>query len=88
MDIITDLRVIVTVLSFACFIGIVVWAYSGGQKSRFDEAANLPFADDEMQQRTVERAGLDEPDASGVEKKHSGGRPNTRSTSEQEVPHG
>ncbi len=29
------------------FIGIVVWAYSAGRKRRFEEAANLPFADDE-----------------------------------------
>lgn len=48
-----DLRVLITVISFLCFVGIVVWAYSGRQKSRFEEAANLPFADDDMQQRTL-----------------------------------
>ncbi|MFA7291203.1 MAG: cbb3-type cytochrome c oxidase subunit 3 [Rhodocyclaceae bacterium] len=46
MDI-NDLRSIVTVVSFAMFIGIVWWAYSRGSKQRFDEAANLPFAEDE-----------------------------------------
>jgi len=46
MDI-NDLRSIVTVLSFSVFVGIVWWAYSGKRKSRFDEAANLPFAEDE-----------------------------------------
>lgn len=52
MDIM-DLRVVITLVSFLTFIGIVVWAYSGRQKARFDDAANLPFADDDMQQRTV-----------------------------------
>lgn len=49
-----DMRVVVTVVSFVAFIGIVIWAYSGRQKARFDEAAALPFADDDMQQRTLE----------------------------------
>lgn len=53
MDVI-DLRVIVTVLLFLSFLGIVFWAYSSRQKDRFDEAANLPFADEDMQQRTVQ----------------------------------
>ncbi len=47
------MRVIITVLSFVAFLGIVAWAYSSTQKDRFNEAANLPFADDEMQHRTV-----------------------------------
>ena len=29
------------------FIGVVLWAYSSKRKNSFDEAANLPFADDE-----------------------------------------
>lgn len=42
MDVNT-LRVIVTLVSFAVFIGIVVWAWSRRNKRRFDEAAQLPF---------------------------------------------
>ncbi len=34
------------VLLFA-FLGIVFWAYSKNQKKPFDEAANLPFADED-----------------------------------------
>jgi cytochrome c oxidase cbb3-type subunit 4 len=49
MDI-NDLRSIVTVLSFAAFIGIVWWAYGKGSRQRFEEAANLPFAEDEGEQ--------------------------------------
>lgn len=35
------------------FIGIVLWAYSRKRKSRFDDAANLPFADEDIDKRTV-----------------------------------
>ena len=41
------LRSVITALSLVAFIGIVVWAYSAGRKRRFEEAANLPFADDD-----------------------------------------
>lgn len=46
MDI-NDLRSVITVLSLISFIGIVVWAYSSRRKSQFEEAANLPFAEDD-----------------------------------------
>ena len=46
MDI-NDLRSIMTVVSFAVFLGIVWWAYGKGSKHRFEEAANLPFAEDD-----------------------------------------
>jgi cytochrome c oxidase cbb3-type subunit 4 len=42
------LRIAVTLLSFVAFIGIWVWAWSRKNKSRFDEAANLPFVDQEQ----------------------------------------
>lgn len=45
MDI-NDLRSIVTVLSLATFIGIVAWAWSRRNQSRFEEAARLPLKDD------------------------------------------
>lgn len=46
MDI-NDLRGLATVFVMAAFIGIALWAYSGKQKKRFEEAANLPFADED-----------------------------------------
>ncbi|CUB07170.1 MAG: CcoQ/FixQ family Cbb3-type cytochrome c oxidase assembly chaperone [Tepidiphilus sp.] len=46
MDI-NDLRSLVTVLSFLCFIGICVWAYSRAAKPAFEEAARLPFLEDD-----------------------------------------
>lgn len=42
MDI-TTMRIAVTLLSMAIFVGICFWAYARGNKDRFDEAARLPF---------------------------------------------
>ena len=50
-----DARSLVTVASFITFIGIVWWAYSARRKSSFDEAANLPFADDESDSADTEK---------------------------------
>lgn len=52
MDI-NDFRSLQTVLLFIAFIGIVIWAWSKRSKKRFDEAANLPFADDDQHKSTV-----------------------------------
>lgn len=51
MDI-NDLRGVATVLTMLAFIGVVIWAYGSKRKDRFDEAANLPFADDENHSKT------------------------------------
>lgn len=45
MDINT-LRGIATILAFAAFIGVCWWVFGARRKQGFDEAANLPFADD------------------------------------------
>ncbi|HBX55870.1 cbb3-type cytochrome oxidase subunit 3 [Pseudomonas sp. UBA2684] len=45
MDIGT-IRGIGTAVVFIAFIGVVLWAYSSRRKDSFDEAANLPFADE------------------------------------------
>lgn len=45
MDINT-LRGIATILAMLAFIGVTVWAYSSYKKKDFDEAAQLPFADE------------------------------------------
>jgi len=46
MDI-NDLRALTTVLSFAVFIGILVWAFSKRNKQDFEEAAMLSLDLDE-----------------------------------------
>ncbi len=47
LELISDARSIVTLICLLTFIGLVVWAYSARRKSDFDEAAMLPFADEE-----------------------------------------
>ena len=41
-----DLRSAVTALSFVLFIGLWIWAWSRGNKRRFEEAALLPLTGD------------------------------------------
>ncbi|PQA83264.1 MULTISPECIES: cbb3-type cytochrome c oxidase subunit 3 [unclassified Limnohabitans] len=45
MDV-NDLRAATTVISFAVFIGIIVWAYSKRNKEDFEEASKLPLDQD------------------------------------------
>jgi cytochrome c oxidase cbb3-type subunit 4 len=51
MDI-NDLRGLSTLFLLVTFIGMCFWAYSSKRKKSFDDAANLPFADEELNQRT------------------------------------
>ena len=44
---INDVRSAMTVILFLIFLGIVFWAYSKKSKRAFDEAARLPFEEDE-----------------------------------------
>ncbi|MFK7976443.1 MAG: cbb3-type cytochrome oxidase subunit 3 [Halioglobus sp.] len=46
MDI-NDLRGLSTALLLFAFIGLCFWAYSSKRKESFEQAANLPFADEE-----------------------------------------
>lgn len=43
----TMIDAIWTVVVMVVFIGIVLWAWSGKRKQAFDEAANIPFNEDE-----------------------------------------
>ncbi len=52
MDINT-LRGMSTIFVMIAFIGICWWAYGSKRKQRFDDAANLPFQDDHIDQRTL-----------------------------------
>ena len=54
-----DASSVMTVVSFLTFLGIIAWSYSGKRRNDFEDAANLPFADDYMD-ATV----------SGTEKQH------------------
>ena len=46
----TLLQSVWTIVVMVAFIGIVLWAWSGKRKQRFEEAANIPFDEDEQLQ--------------------------------------
>lgn len=46
MDI-NDFRTLSTVLVFLAIIGVAWWAYGPSRKKYFDDAAQLPFQDDD-----------------------------------------
>ena len=52
MDINTWRR-IATILAFAAFLGVCWWTFSSRRKKGFDDAANLPFADDAQDEKTL-----------------------------------
>lgn len=54
MDV-NDLRGVHSLVIMAMFLGIVWWAYSARRKRANEEAAHLPFDDDEVEQRTLEQ---------------------------------
>ena len=59
MDMIT-FRSLFTVVLFAVFIGIVLWAWSSRRRKAFNEAANLPFADEETSRKSAIQATIEE----------------------------
>lgn len=40
------LRALITLACFVVFVGIVIWAYSGSRRERFDDAARVPLDED------------------------------------------
>jgi len=48
MDI-NDFRTLSTVLVFLAFVGVTWWAYGPSRKTYFDDAAQLPFLDDDAE---------------------------------------
>lgn len=51
MDI-NDVRGLAAVFVLIAFIGICWWAFAPRRKQRFDDAANLPFADEQQHKQT------------------------------------
>lgn len=54
MDINT-IRGLSTVFMAIAFFGVCWWAFSPKRKKKFDEAANLPFADEEQSQLSARK---------------------------------
>ncbi len=55
MDIGT-LRGLGTAIVLIAFIGMLIWAFSSKRKKSFDEAANLPFADEPESRKRDDQA--------------------------------
>ncbi len=53
---INQLRGFTTLLTMIAFLAVVVWAWSKRRQRSFDEAANLPFSEEEerIHQRSLE----------------------------------
>ena len=47
-------RGISTIVVMIAFLAICWWAFAPRRKKRFDDAANLPFADEPQHSRTTE----------------------------------
>lgn len=56
MDLAT-FRSIMLVVLVAVFVGVCIWAWSKKREKRFEEAANLPFADEDMAARSADDRG-------------------------------
>lgn len=55
-----DLQALATVLTTVAFAIVVFWAYSKKNKKRFEEAANLPFADEPDKKEQERKTGEQE----------------------------
>ncbi|WP_249978359.1 cbb3-type cytochrome oxidase subunit 3 [Vreelandella olivaria] len=67
-------RGLITLFLIVAFIGIFLWAYSKRRKPDFDEAANLPFADNDDEQPTSDKHASLEHEA---DSRHDRGDKNT-----------
>ena len=51
-----------TILVMIVFIGICWWAFSSSKTKDFEDAANLPFDDDDIAERTLSEKERDKHD--------------------------
>ena len=51
-----DFHSFYTLLMLVVFVGICIWAWSSKRKKNFNEASMLPFADNQIAQRSGEPA--------------------------------
>ncbi|MDR1462434.1 MAG: cbb3-type cytochrome c oxidase subunit 3 [Azoarcus sp.] len=57
-EIVSNLRTIVIVFGLLCFVAICYWAYSKHAQTGFDEAAQLPLADDDLPASPADKEGM------------------------------
>ena len=71
MDI-NDIRGLATVLAMVAFLAVTYWAYSSRRQKDFEEAANLPFADDDIPDNKHNKNNGLQTDASRMNNKGEG----------------
>lgn len=49
-----DFHSIYTLIALVVFVGICIWAWSHKRKKYFSEAEQLPFADEEISEKSVQ----------------------------------
>lgn len=54
---INDIRSVLTLVSLAAFLGIVVWAYSGRRKPGFEDAARSVLDENDEQEMLAQVRG-------------------------------
>jgi len=64
----TDLRVLGTVLMAVAFAAVVFWAFGPSRRKYFDEAANLPFKDEQDEQEKQDNNSDSDQDKQAGEK--------------------
>jgi len=52
------MRSIATVLAFVAFTGVCLWAYSSKRRKDFDEAAQLPFNEEDKPNQAREESDV------------------------------
>ena len=72
MDINT-LRALSIVLVALAFIGVCWWAFSPKRKKRFEDAAQLPFADEKQTSQSVKKGDVDQVSKDQHDGAHKGG---------------
>lgn len=51
------IRSLGTLFLFVAFVALVIWAWSPAPRRRFEEAANLPFVDEDRHEASAARGG-------------------------------
>ncbi len=59
MDMLNELRTIITVVAFVTFLGIILWAWSGRRKTAFTQASRIPLDDDDVPPTAKVQAKVD-----------------------------
>lgn len=60
---------IATILAMVAFLGVCWWAFSSHKKKDFDEAANLPFADEESTDEERQAPSVDSESSADSDKR-------------------